>query len=56
MVSDAGQLQPVEAVEAWRILTEPWIYVVDGEGVVRGSFEAIVADEELAASIEAAQG
>lgn len=56
VLSDAGQLQPVEAVTAYGILTEPWIYVVDADGTVRASFEAIVADDELAAAIEAVQG
>lgn len=56
VLSDAGQLQPVEAVIAYGILTEPWIYVVDAGGTVRASFEAIVADDELAAAIEAAEG
>ena len=56
VLSDAGQLQPVEAVTAYGILTEPWIYVVDADGTVRASFEAIVADDELAAAIQAVTG
>jgi hypothetical protein len=47
-VLDANdQLQPVPAVEAWGILSEPWVFAVDGKGIVRGSFEGIVTDTEM---------
>jgi len=49
---DPPQLVPVESVLEWGITSEPWIFVVDGEGVVRGSFEGIVAVDELKASID----
>jgi hypothetical protein len=46
-------LQPVQAVRDWGILTEPWVYVVDATGIVRGSFEGIVTEAELRAAIDA---
>jgi hypothetical protein len=47
-VLDANnQLQPVAAVEQWGILSEPWIFAVDGSGIVRASFEGVVTDTEL---------
>ncbi len=53
-VLDANnQLQPTDAARAWGLLSEPWVFVVDGSGVVRGSFEAVVSDEELTAAIAA---
>lgn len=48
-----GQLEPVPAVIDWGLVTEPWIFVVDRDGIVRASFEGIVGDDELAAAIEA---
>ncbi|HSK51649.1 MAG TPA: hypothetical protein VLA44_02770 [Clostridia bacterium] len=42
-----GQLTPAPATEEWGLLSEPWIFVVDGDGIVRGSFEGVVADAEL---------
>ena len=39
-----NQLQPIHAVNEWGILSEPWIFAVDGTGIVRGSFEGIVSD------------
>jgi hypothetical protein len=52
-VLDANnQLQPVEAVNTWGILTEPWVFTVDSSGVVRGSFEGVVGEDELKASVE----
>jgi hypothetical protein len=47
-----GQLQPVDAVNEWGILTEPWVFTVDGDGIVRGSFEGVVGEDELRAAIQ----
>lgn len=53
-VEDASnQLQPTDAAQAWGLLSEPWVFVVDGSGVVRGSFETVVSPEELKAAIAA---
>jgi hypothetical protein len=56
-VLDAGSnLQPNDASTAFNILSEPWIYVVDGSGHVTGSFETLAGPDELKAAISAAQG
>jgi hypothetical protein len=46
------QLVPVQSVLDWGITSEPWIFVVGSDGVVRGSFEGIIAEDELQASID----
>jgi hypothetical protein len=46
-----GQLQPVDAVNQWRLLSEPWIFTVDKDGIIRGSFEGVVGVDELTAAI-----
>ncbi|MGZ8502074.1 MAG: hypothetical protein ACXWW6_04390 [Candidatus Limnocylindrales bacterium] len=51
----SNQLQATDAVRAWGIVSEPWTFVVDGKGIVRGSFEAVVSPEELKAAIAAAR-
>jgi len=60
-----GQLQPVlttdnppnliptDVSNAWGLLTEPWVFVVDRDGVVRSSFELIFSDAELTAALNA---
>lgn len=57
-----GQLQPVltdgnltttAATDEWGLPSEPWIFVVDKDGTVQGSFMLIVGDEELEAAIDA---
>ena len=48
-----GNLQPVEAVNEWGILTEPWVFTVDGTGKVQGSFEGVIGEDELTRSIQA---
>jgi hypothetical protein len=61
-----GQLQPVtegdppnlvttRATDEWRLLSEPWIFVVDGSGVVTSSFEGVASDAELEAAISAVE-
>ncbi|HVA87044.1 MAG TPA: hypothetical protein VNF73_12115 [Candidatus Saccharimonadales bacterium] len=50
-----NQLQPTQVTDAWGLLSEPWIFVVDGSGIVRGSFEAVAGDAELKAAITAAE-
>lgn len=48
-----GGLQPVAAVNDWGILSEPWIFTVDGSGIVRGSFEGVVGEAELRDAVKA---
>ncbi|HEY7735657.1 MAG TPA: hypothetical protein VH813_02565 [Candidatus Limnocylindrales bacterium] len=46
------QLQTVPAVDDFGLLAEPWVYVVDRDGIVRGSFELIFSDDELTAALD----
>jgi hypothetical protein len=46
-----GQLQVTDTTRAWGLLSEPWVFVVDRDGIVRGSFEAVVSADELKAAI-----
>ncbi len=60
-----GQLQPVltdtdppdltnaPATDAWRLAAEPWVFVVDREGIVTASLMLIFSDEELEAAVAA---
>jgi hypothetical protein len=41
-------------VEEWRLFTEPWIFVVDGQGIIRAKFEGLVTLRELEAALEQA--
>jgi hypothetical protein len=55
-VLDANnQLQLVDASRVWGLPSEPWVFVVDGNGIVQGSFEATVSAEDLKAAIDAAK-
>ena len=44
-VPDAAHVAP--AVRAWTLSSEPWVFVVDGSGVIIARFEGAVAAEEL---------
>lgn len=53
----SGQgLTPVEALEEWGIQTEPWIFVVDGEGRIAGKFEGITSVPEVESVLQEVLG
>jgi len=39
-------------VEEWRLVSEPWIFIVDSEGIIRAKFEGLVTGRELEAALE----
>jgi hypothetical protein len=39
-------------VEEWRLRSEPWIFVVDGQGIIRAKFEGLVTVQELEAALQ----
>jgi hypothetical protein len=39
-------------VEEWRLFTEPWIFVIDGQGIIRAKFEGLVTGSELEAALQ----
>ncbi len=44
---------PVEAANVYGIPTEPWLFLVGADGVIVGSFEAVVGEQELTDAIRA---
>jgi hypothetical protein len=55
-VTDFDDLSVVPAVEEWGLPSEPWVFVVDGEGTVSATFEGAVSEEELTAAIDEVAG
>ena len=47
-----GALEPVPAVLEWGLRTEPFIFVIDAEGVVQTKLEGVTDLAELSAAIE----
>jgi hypothetical protein len=47
-----GNLQPVQAVLDYGLRTEPFLLVVDAEGDVFATFEAVVGEDELRAALD----
>jgi hypothetical protein len=39
-------------VQEWNLHSEPWIFVVDGEGVIRARFEGLTTRHELEAALQ----
>ncbi|MCP3992996.1 MAG: hypothetical protein GY724_28295 [Actinomycetia bacterium] len=49
----AGSLVPVDTMAEWQLATEPWVFVVDANGLISASFEGILGVEEINAAIDA---
>jgi hypothetical protein len=47
VLDSSGNLTPTKATDEWHLPTEPWVFVVDKDGVVTDSFMLIFSDEEL---------
>jgi hypothetical protein len=47
VLSDSGALTPTEISDEWGLLSEPWIFAVDRNGVVQGSYEVLASQQEL---------
>lgn len=45
-------LEPVAAMAEWGLRTEPWVFLVDREGVVAAKFDGIVGFDELEAAFK----
>jgi hypothetical protein len=39
-------------VEEWRLVSEPWIFIVDGDGIIRAKFEGLVTLRELEEALQ----
>jgi hypothetical protein len=52
---DPPALTPTAVVKEWGLPTEPWVYVVDGNGVVTHSFLLIFSDSELESAVAAVE-
>ncbi|MCY3732895.1 MAG: hypothetical protein OXG42_01315 [Chloroflexi bacterium] len=46
------RLVEAEAFVAWRLPSEPWVFVVDAAGMIRYAFEGAVTEEELRSAVE----
>ncbi|HEV8280453.1 MAG TPA: hypothetical protein VGQ02_01230 [Candidatus Limnocylindrales bacterium] len=55
LTGDPPQLTPTAATNEWRLPTEPWVFVVDRDGIVTASFMLIFSDEELEAALKAVE-
>jgi hypothetical protein len=46
----------VPAITEWGLPSEPWVFVVDGTGVVTSNFEGAASEQELRSAIEEVAG
>ena len=52
--SGAPLPSPSNVLTDWRLENDPWIFVVNAEGMIRARFEVVVSDAELRAAFQAA--
>lgn len=55
-LSDQSQLTTMPWIDAWGLPSEPWVFVVDGDGNVAAKFEVIPGETELREAIDAVIG
>jgi hypothetical protein len=48
------QAEPVDAVKQWGLLSEPWFFVIDGNGKIAAKFEGPTSMQEIEAALTAA--
>ena len=54
--AEEGRLLPSAAMVEWRLPSEPWVFVVGGDGSVAARFEGLVSEAELSEALERALG
>ena len=54
-VMNGANLVPVEATNAFRLSSEPYVFVVGSDGKVSASFELVFSPEEIEAAIQAVE-
>ena len=51
-----GVLDPLPSMDDWGLVTEPWVFVIDADGLVSASFEGIIGQAELETAVAAVTG
>jgi hypothetical protein len=49
---DFASKRAFSTVDEWRLQSEPWIFVVDGQGIIRAKFEGLVTERELESALQ----
>ena len=49
---DATAHRPFPTVAEWRLSSEPWVFIVDAEGIIRAKFEGLITVRELQVALE----
>jgi hypothetical protein len=49
---DFAEKKMFPTVDEWRLDTEPWVFVVDGKGIIRAKFEGLVTVRELESALQ----
>ena len=53
---DPSELREAAAFLAWDLPSEPWVFLIDGRGVIVAAYEGSVTDRELRGDVEALVG
>ncbi|MGF1616768.1 MAG: TlpA family protein disulfide reductase [Acidimicrobiia bacterium] len=55
-VETVEELVVVDSVREWQLPSEPWVYIIDADGVVVAAFEGAVNDDELTSVLDGFAG
>ena len=56
LTADGGDPVVAPTTLEWNLQTEPWVYILDADGIISARIEGAASPEELTAAIEAALG
>ena len=49
---DFAEKKVFSTVDEWRLSSEPWIFIVDSEGIIRAKFEGLVTVQEIESALQ----
>jgi hypothetical protein len=49
---DFASKKVFSTIDEWRLQSEPWIFLLDGQGIIRAKFEGLVTERELEVALQ----
>jgi len=50
--ADPAKRHVAPTVQEWRLQSEPWVFLIDGQGIIASAFEGPAASDELRAAVD----
>jgi hypothetical protein len=54
-LNESGEVRVADAANAWGLLSQPWVFVVNGKGLIVASFQTVFDQGDLDAAVASAE-